>query len=229
MNAIMRAHPEWIPRDQVSPQNSPLISLSNGCAFSFSSVKFDLWLEGSVDNGIDFEGAGSFAAQVDALSAIVIDELGLDEFTRIGLRAWYLFRCDSTEDSERWLRTLGVVQVSERVTKAFGGEIESVSGSLVIVGQERKYRIGFNAAEKSAEINRGSETVVLRQSGLTQKQDAIYKRQLKQKRYGHGAPVYAAVVDIDAYVDNPHSVEPRDFVETSRAKFLAQLGSALAS
>src|SRR5208282_3622759 len=98
MNAIMREAPEWIPRDQVSPQNSPLISIANNCAFNFSTVKMDFDLQQPLESEIEPSDLSRFVSQVDLVSRIVIDELGLREFSRIGIRAWYVFSCQDREE-----------------------------------------------------------------------------------------------------------------------------------
>ena len=163
MNAIMCEAPEWLPRDQVSPQNSPLISLQNNCVFNFSAIKMDFGMEQPLESEIEPADVGVFIEQVALVSQIVIDQLGLKEFNRIGLRAWYLFRCKDKEESERWLRTLDVFTVSDRLNEAFGGELESVMLSSIIAGSDRKFRIAFNGVERGRK-----STAALRLSPLIQ-------------------------------------------------------------
>lgn len=68
MNAIMREAPEWIPRDQVSPQNSPLVSVANNCVFNFSTLKIDFGLEQPLESEIQPKELSYFVEQVDLLS-----------------------------------------------------------------------------------------------------------------------------------------------------------------
>src|SRR5262245_52552735 len=65
INAIMRESPEWIPVDQVSPQNTPLISLVNKCMFNFSSLKMDFTMERLLDSEIEDHEMDHFKGQVD--------------------------------------------------------------------------------------------------------------------------------------------------------------------
>ena len=86
-----------------------------------------------------------------------------------------MFSCQDREESERWLRGLGLFSISDRLSQAFDGELESAGISLIIVGQDRKFRIGLNGVEKAAEMDRGSEVVMIKSSGLSKDQDKIFK------------------------------------------------------
>ena len=131
----------------MSPQNSPLISVANNCVFNFSTLKMDFGLEQPVESEIEQADVNHFIEQIDLVSRIVIDQLGLKEFSRIGIRAWYLFRCQDKEESERWLKQLNLFSISDRLKEAFGGEVESAGMSAIIAGQDRKFRIALNGAE----------------------------------------------------------------------------------
>lgn len=227
MNAIMREAPEWLPRDQLSPQNSPLISVKNNCAFNFSSMKMDFGLEQPVEAEIEPTDVSHFIEQVDLVSRIVIDQLGLKEFSRIGIRAWYLFRCQDKEESERWLKQLELFTISDRLNRAFGGEVESAGVSVIILGDDRKFRIALNGVEKGGQIDRGSEVVLINTRALSKNQDKVFKEQLRRKGSLRAMPTSAALVDIDAFQEDPISIDPRDFVQTSLDQFLTRFRSAL--
>ncbi len=227
MNAIMRKAPEWLPRDQLSPQNSPLISVQNNCAFNFSSVKMDFGLEQPVETEIEPADVSHFIEQVDLVSRIVIDQLGLKEFSRIGIRAWYLFRCQDKEESERWLKQLDLFTISNRLNEAFGAEVESAGVSVVVIGNDRKFRIALNGVEKGAQIDRGSEVVLISPRALSKDQDKVFKEQLRRKGSLRAMPTNAALVDIDAFQEDPISIDPRDFAKTSLDQFLDRFRSAI--
>ena len=225
INAIMREFPEWVLKaEQANPQGGALVSLSNQCSFNFSSLKMDFGIEQSATAELTRPEVEQFLNQVDLLTAIVIDQLGLREFTRIGLRAWYLFSSQTKEDAERWLQDLGIMTISESITAAFEGQIESVGISLVLAGTERKYRIGLNGVEKSAMIDLGSEMLVLRTSTLPQDRDRLPKGQNRQL---YSPPSFGVMIDIDSYQEDPISIEPRDFVETSLSQGLERFGAAV--
>lgn len=229
MNAIMRVAPEWLPRDQTSPQNSPLLSLENNCVFNFSSIKMDFGLEQPEDVEIGTADVNQFVEQIQLVSQIVIDELGLTEFSRIGVRAWYLFRCQDKAESERWLRQLNLFTVSGTLSQAFGGEVESAALSVIIAGSDRKYRIGLNGAERSAKVDRGSDIVTINPRALSKNQDKILKEQLRRRGSLSAMPIHAVLIDFDAFQEDPISIDPRDFVLTSLKQFLPQLFSAVSA
>src|SRR5207248_1624815 len=121
LNVLMTQQPEWTLRDQgVSPQNAPLISLRNQCVFNFSAKKLDLALEmRSGGESLKNDDIDTFADQVEAAASLVIEELGIKDFERIGFRAWFLFPCQTMAETNTWLASLGLFQLSERFCRAF--------------------------------------------------------------------------------------------------------------
>jgi hypothetical protein len=225
INAIMRESPEWVLKgEQANPQGAALVSLANQCSFNFSSLKMDFSIEQAATAEVTRPEVEQFSTQVDRLTAIVIDQLGLREFTRIGLRAWYLFPGPSKEDSERWLQNLGIISVSDSLTSAFEGQIEAVGISLVLGGADRKYRIGLNGVEKSAMVDLGSELLALKTSTLPQDRDRLARAQTRRL---YSPPSFGVMIDIDSYQEDPISIEPRDFVETSLSQGLKRFDAAV--
>lgn len=224
INAIMRESPEWVPTDQTSPQNTPLISFINKSVFNFSSQNLNFAIEQPFDSEIEDRDIAHFKSQVGLVSRIVIDQLGLSEFIRIGFRAWYVFRCQTKQESEQWLRGLGLYSIPESLSAAFGDEIESVGLAAIIKGSDRKFRISFNGVENLAQIDRGSEIISVRSSILSKDQDKALKKHLQSR-----TTQFAAMIDIDAFQDDPLQPDPGDFVETSLAQFLNRLSSAISS
>jgi hypothetical protein len=228
LNAIMREAPEWVLKgEQVNPQGASLVSIDNQCSFNFSSHRMDFGIEQAMGGEIGEQEIESFVEQVDLVSAIVIDQLNLSKFTRIGMRLWYLFRCKDKPESEKWLASLGMFTVSDSLKTAFGGEIEATGFSVVIVGSDRKFRIAFNGVEQSSLIDLGSELMLVRASGLNSDQGKILGQSATRSKRVHVPPQFAAMVDIDAYQEDPISVEPRDFILTSRSNPMERLFSAL--
>jgi hypothetical protein len=225
INAIMRESPEWVLKsEQVNPQGTALISIANQCSFNFSSLKLDFSIEQPATAELTRPEVEQFSSQVDLRTALVIDQLGLREFTRIGLRAWYLFPIPNKEESERWIQKLGILKISESMTNAFEGEIEAVGISLVMVGTDRKYRIGLNGVEKCAMIDLGSELMALRTSTLPRNRDSLPKGQNPRL---YSPPSFGVMLDIDSYQEDPNPVEPRDFLETSLSQGLKRFESAV--
>jgi hypothetical protein len=225
INAIMRESPEWVLKsEQASPQGAALVSIANQCSFNFSSLKLDFSIEQPATGELTRPEVEQFSSQVDLLTALVIDQLGLREFTRIGLRAWYLFPGPSKEESETWIRNLSIFNVSEQFINSFEGQIEAMGLSLVLAGTDRKYRIGLNGVEKSAMIDLGSELMALRTSTLPRDRDRLPRG---NSRRLYSPPSFGVMLDIDSYQEDPISVEPRDFVETSLAQGLKRFDSAV--
>jgi len=228
-NTIMREFPEWILRsDSPSPQNAPLVSLRNGCLFNFSALKYDLSLERPAGKApLSDEDVSLFSDQAESLHAIVADNLGLEDFTRVGFRAWYLFPCSSKEESEEWLLKCGCHTVAPHLVHAFGSEIDSSSMSVVIRGEDRKYRIAFNGVERRAEIDVGQGILGVRARDLHEGQREFLVKQQRAKTRLRQSPEFAVMIDVDAFQEDPEVVAPKDFVESCFGRFLPALEKVL--
>ncbi len=228
LNAIMTNAPEWVLKgDQASPQNAPLVSLDNQCTFNFSSHKMDFSLEQSTRGGITAEDIKLFAESVSLLSVIVTDQLGLKEFSRIGLRTLYMFSCSDKKDADRWIQSLGLAQISASLAPAFKGTIEGSGVTVIIEGEYQKYRIALNGVERQALFDLGSELMSVRTSGLSHEQKRIYEERGERSPRLYTPPEFAAMIDIDAYQDEPQSIDPGDFVLTNSSQPLEMLSAAI--
>lgn len=229
-NTIMREFPEWFLRsDSPNPQNAPLVSLRNGCLFNFSALKYDLSLERPTGEAPLLEdNVAQFSSQAESLHAIIIDNLGLEVFTRMGCRAWYLFPCSSKEDSEEWLMGLGCYSIFDSLVKAFGSRVDSTSMSVVILGEDRKYRIAFNGVERRAEIDMGQGILGVRPRDLHEGQHKFLVEQQRLKTRIRQSPEFAAMIDVDAFLEDPQVIGPKNFIDTSLERFLPFLEKALA-
>jgi hypothetical protein len=196
-----------------------LISLRTGCGFSFSSEGLAISLEkpGAGDPPSDKE-LQEFTDQADILSRIVIDQLGLKEFVRVGFRVWYLFACDTKEEAEKWIRNLGYYSIASDLNKAFDGAVEITNATVIIGATDRKFRIALNGVENQAQLDMGEEILNVRAANLSKDQDKLLKEQMRVKRRLTVNPGFAAMIDVDAFQDSPISIDPRDFIQTSIAK-----------
>ena len=96
-----------------------------------------------------------FLKQIDVLPELIINEIGITDFTRQGYRAVYLFPMDALEPSETWLLSLGAYSFSEPLVSAFGGKVEATSATITIYGSSARYRIAFEGVERLAQVDFG--------------------------------------------------------------------------
>jgi len=224
LDALVSRYPEWAPRDDaVSPQNAPLVSFRNRAVLNFSSKKIDLSLEmSSGGNALSDQDVDAFAAQGEAVTNLIIEQLGLKDFERIGFRAWYLFPCDHLKEATSWLTGLKFFNLSERSRAAFPGELESVSLAAVFQG-ETNYRIALNQVERTTQVDVGQEILNVRASKLHKKQREFFHEQLKVRKRLQENPAFAAMVDIDAFRNDPETVAPQEFIKHCMSEFATRI------
>jgi hypothetical protein len=230
LNRILKEYPEWLVGNDVKPQGAPLFSMRNGCRFVFNSTSCSLLIDRtSSDDPISQEEVPDFTAQANFLTAVVIDELALKDFTRIGFRVVYHFPCETKDEAQSWLDGLGVLQVSPTLTEAFEGQIESTAVSVVVINQDRRIRIAFNVIEHPSRLESGNEILQVTSSGLHKEQKQFMREKLKQRQRLRINTSQAAVVDFDCYLEEPDSVDPRDFISTSMAYCFERLRASSAN
>jgi hypothetical protein len=157
----------------------------------------------------------------------VIDQLGIDDFERIGCRLWYIFPCDTQEESEAWLESLKCYSVNTKLIESFGGVNEAIGVSIIIAGGDRKYRIAFNGVQRAATVDLGKGVLNIRIKELSEDQKEFLKEQEKTRARIRRAPDFPAMIDIDAFVEDPESVSAVDFVRTTFDEALARLRQAV--
>lgn len=227
INQILREYPEWLPKG-VDPQNAGLVSMHNGCTLGFSSLQYTFLLEKSLgDEPLSSNSIDTFTEQIETITPILHDQLTLRAFTRIGCRAWYMFGADSKEDAEKWLVTLPCWQINPKLAGAFGGQVSSVLTSIGISAPEVSYRISISAVERQAQIDLGQEILSVRASALSKNQHQHLIEQQKTRRRLSASPQFAVMIDLDAFHDEPPSIDPKNFVSTSLKHFENYLPKAL--
>ncbi|MCI0622491.1 MAG: hypothetical protein L0387_12660 [Acidobacteria bacterium] len=228
VNEITRNYPDWMIKGSgPDPNNAALVSIKNGCLLNFSSFKYDLSLEKALGGTpVSVDQFTEFVDQVSDISYILMDQLGLKEFKRIGIREWHLFPGEDKESSERWLSGMGCYTISPRLCEAFDGKVESTGVTVIIDGLDRKFRIGFNQVERSAQLDLGQEILHVRASSLSKNQDKVLRQQMQVRRRLLANPEFAAMIDIDAFIEDPSFVDPRDFVETSTRQIEERMNKA---
>jgi hypothetical protein len=213
LDALTTQYPEWTVKDDgVSPQNAPLVSLRNQTLLNFSVKSLNLSQEMRPGGQpLTNEDVKVFAEQVDQAATLIIEELGLKEFERMGFRVWYLFPCASLAESFRWLEDLKLVTISPKFSSSFSNQLESTS-IAVVFGGETKYRIALNQVESSAQLDVGQEILNVRASKLPNNQKQIFNQQLQVKKRLLANPQFAAMIDVDAFRDEPQLLAAKEFV-----------------
>lgn len=224
IHTIIDSSPEWtVDPSNPNPQGATIVSLENSCAVHIGTTRMDLAIE-SPSNGdpVTEEDIEGFVEQVDQISLIVKDVLGLKDFERIGCRVWYLFASDSKEEAEDWLASLECYNVNPALYKAFDGEKQALGVSLIITGSDRNYRIAFNGVERAATIDIGSGLLNMRQRQLSEHQQKLLGKAKLQARTVRNS-AYPAAIDIDAFVDDPADPNCKEFVLQTMSTSLNRL------
>jgi len=228
ISAITRDYPEWIFKGG-DVDGMSVVNLVNGCICTFSRERIAIRLENEMGSeaSLGAEDILEFSRQVDLLTDLIVDHLGIKQFTRIGCRLWHLFPATSVDEVGRWVRSLGLISLNNSIQESFGGEIETSDFVIVIVGPEWKFRIGMTSIERFAHLDIGNEILNVKTSALSKNQKEVLLKQQRVKRQLKVNPRYSAQLDIDVSQENPIILNTSELIRTASEDVAKKLAGAM--
>lgn len=227
INAITREFPEWRV-NSIDLGKANLANLLTNCSLAFSSQKLDFSLEQQPGGeSLSLSNLDELAIQADIITNILIEQLGLKEFTRMGFRSFHWYPCKSKGEALAWIKNLHLYSVSETLGKAFGAQSEAESLIVIIPGEERKYRIELSVIERAIQLDMGQDVLKISAKSLHQNQKQHLLKQLIAQKKIQENPDFAASIDLDVFQEFPLIVAPGDFIQTSYAESTKRLIAAV--
>ena len=228
LRKLAREMPEWVVAPEPTSLNTTLHNLLTGTQLGFGRESASLTLNRSTtDEVIDAEQVTEFERQVDAVLGMVLDELEITDFRRIGYREYHYFSFDTKEESESWVQGLGLVTVSGSLLEAFQATTEALGVAIVLLGENCRYRIGLNAVERPALIPVGDAVLNVRPSAAHDRQRQVLMQVLAQKRQRQINSAFAVVLDLDAWLLDPVDPDLPGFVKEQAEAMLPLFKKAL--
>jgi hypothetical protein len=203
----------WVVSPQPTTAGTAVFHLVKGLQLSFSMSSASLDLDrGSAGDVIDPEEAAEFITSAEETLGFVVDQLEATRFERLGFRQWYNFSFESKEETELWLRDLGLFSVSPSLLGSFEATPEAMGVSFVMRGQECDYRIALNGVERAAQLPMGDTSLNIRASAVSEKSKKALLEAMKQKRQRQINSSFAVELDLDAYRKEPQDLEIAHFL-----------------
>jgi hypothetical protein len=222
LTIIERDYPHWlVDAAQVTPQGAPLVNLRTGAEFRFSSANLSVtWEQTQAEDEMSQEDLDEFFADADMLTQLVVEEIGIDteKLARIGFRIWYLFPAESQEKAESWLRSLNCWQIPDRLQSAFSANLDSITLGIVLKSEDRCFRLNFGSGERQSQFAAGTRNIAFAPRTLPKGQKDAFARMQEQQEYRkrlRQTSGFVAIIDIDAYQENPLVLDVPDFLVSS--------------
>ncbi len=230
LRKLLHSSPDWVVAADPNSNGTKVFHLSAGVTLNLSMQGASLELnKTATDECISAQESLQFAELADSSFGLIFDELEITEWSRIGFRELYYFPCETKADSEQWMRELGLVSLSASVATSFEGRVDSVGVAVVVEGEDCSFRIAINGIERPAQLPVGAATLTIRSSGLSAKQDEALNKTLLQKRQRQINAAFAAVVDIDAYRNDPIELDVAGFIQECTTKNLDRFRDSLST
>jgi hypothetical protein len=228
LKSLVGEDPAWVVSPDPTPQGSSALNFRTGMQLGLSIHACSLTLDKTAaDEVIDEDEVGTFAERTGAIFETVLDEFEVTQFSRLGYRETYYFPFENKEDSEQWLRDLGIFTVAPGLYDAFAARPDVASLAVVIEGEECRYRITLNGIEQAAQMPIGESVINVRARDLHEKQKKAFLESMKRKRQRQISSAFAVVLDIDTFLLDPPSVYIKEFVKRYSAENLQRFRAAV--
>lgn len=188
-------------------------------ALDFSPAKLDLVQTQSADVAALRE-PGLFGALADQLSQIVVRNLEVEEYPRIGLRAWYLYPARDRNQSYEMINSLKIAHVDKDLLQKLG-ETSETSFRLVVERHDHMARIAIAPFEQVVPIPPSTVRAARgRARDLPKGQRQALIDRIKAKKAVESYPQFGVLVDLDAYLEEPPTdVSVSNFIDNAVKDF----------
>lgn len=230
---ILSDREEW-DFDRIDINHCQLAHRDLNLAFNFGHAKLDL----SQTQSADVETllpVGEFSALADTVTAIVVENLELEFFPRIGVRVWYLYPSTDREQSYEFVRNLKLFSLDSGLSNTIG-EVSEASHRLVADRQKHMVRIAVAPFEQQVDLPpsliRTAKVKAYKQKtdrpsgpgrdpGLDRRRRILIDQMKAEKKIAH-YPQFGVLLDLDAYIEDPpypNDLSVSDFIATAFEDF----------
>jgi uncharacterized protein (TIGR04255 family) len=160
--------------------------------FNFGPASFNISRANTKDSDFEF-----FITYLKSVFRIVSECLDLNEYSRIGLRYWFVYPVGSAEEGREVLSESGIFNENKKVETLFGKKLKDKSIVVVLEEAQKGHRISLAMAKKEeVEVKIDSSGKVLSQT----------------KRKDSSAEM-AILLDLDNYADKPKEKSLDGFID----------------
>lgn len=211
---ILSQREEW-DFDRIDINHCQLAHRDLNLAFNFGHARLDLSQTQSA-NVETLLSVGEFGALADTITTVVVENLELEFFPRIGFRVWRLYPSADREQSHEMVRNLKLFRLESELSAAIG-EVSEVSHRLVADRQKHMVRIAVAAFEQQIELPpsliRAAKTNAYkrvtdrpagpgRAPGSNKRRRILIDQMKAEKKIAH-YPQFGVLLDLDAYIEDP--------------------------
>lgn len=203
LNDLLSSNPGWFS-DQINPQSGIIHYPEKRLIYTFNTQRISFHQEQSerIATLIPIKNFGNYA---NSLTGIVIDRLGIEDFSRIGFRVWRLFGTESFEKAREKIIQLGYVNTKIIKEKIGNNEIEEIGFNFIINTDIGKARIAITPIEQNIKIDpatiKHSKQKIHKLPPENRKSALLNKIKLQKaiKNY----PLFSILIDIDFFCEDP--------------------------
>lgn len=201
----------WIAGEAV-PTGGYMVNEAENMFFTFNSSKLDI-----AQHYADISNYKNFIDYSYKFFDIAKKNLGLKEYSRFGLRYWFLSPVDSAEKGRKLLHKSHIFRENKEVEDIFGKKVKDKSSVIVLEEEGKGIRISLALALKKGMDVKIEESVPMstRPHELPRGQKEALMKQLKEIKKKKEDPDVAILLDIDNYINNPQAECLNNFIGES--------------
>lgn len=201
LSGILYERENWLVKGDPNPNATRVVNPSLGLTFNFSASKLDFSYERQLGSEPPSEvEIAEIMAEINEVTALVVDQLGLKRFERLGFRQYYMILTEEEDQAKEFLFSLNMFTVNPKIVAEIG---KPTAGTIALFVEHEgiKRRIATSLAETQARVNFGNEILGIPAAALSKDQNKTFIAQLKQKRKLALAPQSAVMIDVDSFIE----------------------------
>lgn len=230
INQILRDFDAWKFGD-IGTGSCKILCEEQNQTFAFGPSKLDLSQSQDL-KVVTLPPIADFANVADRFSEIVTSTIGVDSFSRIGFRCWYLYPTSSREDARERILSLKVM----KGVRDFAADPETLSSptlQFTVERATRQVRVAISTFEQQVELTPGIEQAArTRARDQPVRQQQILLEKLRARHMIASLPRCGVLVDLFAFIEDPpmgHGTSAGTFLVESAEEFGRMQAEILAS
>jgi len=179
-----------------------LIHRQANLVFNFGPAKLDL----SQAQNADVEtliSVGDFGKLAEIATSVVVENLDLEIFPRIGFRVWRLYGTSDRKHSEQLVRDLRLFSLDLTLSSSLG-EVYDISHRLIVDRPNHLLRIAVTPFEQPVNLPPNLiQAAKAKAKNHDKRQRSVMLDKMKADRTIKYYPQFGVLLDLDAYIEDP--------------------------
>ena len=209
---IESSNPDW-KLNNVNVNSGQMVNVNENITLSFNIDKLDL-----SKNNVEDKNVTPFLTHSVALTKIISKNLGIERFSRYGLRYWLLLPVKSATEGRKILSKCKTFSVNKEIEEIFKSKIKDAGAVIVLEDKNYGHRISISMAYKDgSNLERGASKLLNtpphKLPSNIRKKAVVAQANFRKQQ--NESPDVSILIDVDSYINEPQMEDLEGFISKS--------------